>query len=153
MGYLLAAILALTESAIGLGVVLPGEVAITGIAIGLQGPAQLIGLVLAVAAGAVLGDHIGYLVGRRGGTRLGSSRLVRRLGTDRWERATAMVRRHGSLAVLVSRVLPFVRTVTPAVAGASGLGYAAFAVASAAGSLGWATLWVTAGGLVSAGAS
>ncbi len=145
--YLVATLLAFAESA-GLGMFLPGEVAISGIASGLPGVPQAVVLVVFVTAGAVLGDHLGYVVGRRGGTRLGSSRLVRRLGVDKWDRATALVKRRGMLAVLVSRMLPVVRSVTPAVAGVSGLTYRRFALASVVGSACWATLWVGAGVLL-----
>lgn len=150
MTLLLAFLLALAESAIGLGAFLPGELAITGIAAGVEGPMQTTGLVLAVTAGAVLGDHVGFSIGRRGGAGLSASRLVQRVGVDRWQRATFLVQRRGMLAVLVSRMLPFVRTVMPAVAGVSGLAYAKFALASVLGSTAWATMWVTAGAAIAA---
>jgi membrane-associated protein len=141
---------AFAESALGLGVLLPGEIAISGVAVGVSGPVGLLSLVLAVALGASAGDHVGYALGRRFGPRFGESRLVRRVGVERWERASAMVRRWGALAVLVSRILPFVRTVLPAVAGAGGLTYRRFLPASLVGGLAWAGLWVGAGASVAA---
>lgn len=141
---------AFAESALGLGILLPGEVAISGVAAGVSGPLGMVSLVLAVALGASAGDHVGYAMGRRFGPRFGESRLVRRVGIDRWDRATAMVQRWGALAVLVSRILPFVRTVLPAVAGAGGLRYRRFLAASVVGGLAWASLWVGAGASVAA---
>jgi membrane protein DedA with SNARE-associated domain len=50
----------------------------------------------------------------------------------------------------VSRVLPFVRTVLPAVAGTAGLTYRRFLPASLPGGVVWASLWVGAGASVAA---
>lgn len=49
---------------------------------------------------------------------------------------------HGAAAVFTSRLVPVVRTIMPAAAGAAGLGYRRFATASVAGSSVWSALWV-----------
>lgn len=136
---------ALAESGIGLGAVLPGEVAISGLAALDRGPVAAVALVVAVASGAVVGDHLGYGLGRFAGVRVRGSRMVARLGVDRWDRASSFIRRRGFWAVLVSRVLPVVRTVTPVVAGAGRLRYPIFLLASVLGAILWATLWVGVG--------
>lgn len=57
------------------------------------------GLALPVAVlAAVLGDQLAYLEGRR----LRRSRLARRVGPDRWDRAEAAVARYGVPALVVS---------------------------------------------------
>jgi membrane protein DedA with SNARE-associated domain len=145
---LLAGLLAFAESAVGLGLLLPGETAI--VALATTGSTATAPLVLAVAFGATAGDHVGYLVGRRWGTRLADTRLIHRVGVQRWERATDLLRRHGVAALLASRLLPVVRTVMPAVAGAAGLSYPRFATASVVGALAWASLWVGAGSTINA---
>lgn len=147
---LLGLLFALAESGLGLGAIVPGEVAISGLAASVDGPLPVIGLGLAVMLGAVAGDHIGFLVGRFGGARLRESRLVRRLGVDRWDKAADLMQRHGFWAVLGSRVLPVVRTVMPVVAGAAGLRYRSFVAASVVGGIGWSAVWVGAGAGVGA---
>lgn len=142
---LLGFLFALAESGLGLGAIVPGEVAISSLAASVHGPVPILALGLAVALGAVAGDHIGYLVGHFGGSRLRESRLVRRLGVDRWDKAADLMQRHGFWAVLGSRVLPFVRTVMPVVAGAAGLRYRNFLAASVIGGIGWSAVWVGAG--------
>jgi len=149
MTFVLGFFLALAESSLGLGMVLPGEVAITGLAASSGNPLSWVALTIAVALGATAGDHVGFLLGRRSGTSLRSSRAVARLGVHRWDRASALVDKHGFAAVLVSRLLPFIRTVTPAVAGAAGLRYRRFLVASQLGAMAWASLWVGAGAAMS----
>ena len=142
---LLGFVLALAESGLGLGAVLPGEVAISSLATNVDGVVPLLFLGIAVALGASAGDHLGYVIGRVSGPRLRGSRLIARLGLDRWDRASELMQAHGFWAILVSRLLPFVRTVMPAVAGAAHLRYPRFALASVLGAAVWSTVWVGAG--------
>ncbi|KQY58366.1 hypothetical protein ASD11_01485 [Aeromicrobium sp. Root495] len=143
---------ALAESGLGLGAFFPGEVAISGLAAGAHDHLALIALGVAVALGATAGDHLGYVVGRLGGTRLRESRLIARLGVARWDKAAELMQRRGFWAVLASRLLPLVRTVMPVVAGAAHLRYPAFAAASVLGALAWSGVWVGAGaGLAASG--
>ena len=144
---LVGALLAFAEAMLGVGVVLPGEVMVTGIATATEGDVR-IALFLAVTLGATTGDHVNYWLGRGLGDRLRDSRLVARIGVEQWEKAVAMVRRHGAWAVLVSRLLPVVRTLMAAVAGVSHVRYRSFVAASLAGSALWAALWVGAGEVV-----
>jgi membrane-associated protein len=149
---LLGFVLALAESGLGLGAILPGEVAISSLAANVDGVLPLLFLGIAVALGASAGDHLGYVIGRVGGPRLRGSRLIARLGLDRWDRASELMQAHGFWAILVSRLLPFVRTVMPAVAGAAHLRYPRFALASLLGAAVWSTVWVGAGaGLAASG--
>ncbi|MGH3360452.1 MAG: DedA family protein [Nocardioidaceae bacterium] len=133
---------AFVESGLGLGVLVPGETAVVAIAAAVDGPVATLVVFCAVACGACAGDHVGYMVGRTQGLRVRRSRAVARLGAERWDRATVMLRRHGALAVFATRLLPVVRTLTPAAAGCSGVGYAKFAAASLSGSMLWSALYV-----------
>ena len=152
MTSLLGFALALAESGLGLGAVLPGEVAISSLATKVDGLLPLLVLGIAVALGASAGDHLGYVIGRVSGPRLWGSRLIARLGRDRWDKASELMQAHGFWAILVSRLLPFVRTVMPAVAGAAHLRYPRFALASVLGAAVWSTVWVGAGaGLAASG--
>jgi membrane-associated protein len=149
---LLGFLFALAESGLGLGAVLPGEVAISSLATNVDGLFPLLALGIAVAIGASAGDHLGYVIGRVSGPRLRGSRLIARLGLERWDKASELMQAHGFWAILVSRLLPFVRTVMPAVAGAAHLRYPRFALASVLGATAWSTVWVGAGaGLAASG--
>ncbi|AWB93683.1 DedA family protein [Aeromicrobium chenweiae] len=147
---LLGFVLAFAESGLGLGAVIPGEVAITSLASRLDGPLALGMLGAAVALGATAADHLGLIIGRAGGPRLRESRLIARIGVDRWDRAGELVQRHGFWAVLASRLLPLVRTVMPVVAGAAHLRYRLFLLASVLGAVAWSSLWVGAGAGIAA---
>lgn len=141
---------AFMESGLGLGAVIPGEVAITGLATRLDGLVPLIVLGVFVALGATSADHLGLFIGRSGGSRMRESRLIRRVGIDRWDRAADLIQRHGFWAVLVSRLLPVVRTVMPVVAGAAAIRYRSFIAASVIGAIAWSTVWVGAGAGIAA---
>ncbi|CAN5466271.1 hypothetical protein BH09ACT12_BH09ACT12_33350 [soil metagenome] len=143
----LAGALSFAEAALGLGAIFPGEVAIVALAASLDGRGTLLAMTV-VAVGASLGDHVGYFLGRRYGARLAQSRLIEKVGVNRWNSGASLMKRYGVPALLVSRLLPFVRTVMPAVAGAARLPYVRFLAASALGSAAWAALWVGAGGVL-----
>lgn len=145
--------LAFAESGLGLGMILPGETAVVVLAATLHSTPEMILLGVAVAVGASLGDHVGYVLGRRYGDALRETKAVRRLGRQHYDRATDLLRRRGGLAVFMTRLIPVVRTLTPAAAGASGLDYRRFAPASLAGSALWSTVYVGGGSLVAGAAA
>lgn len=144
-GYLMA----FAESGLGIGIFLPGETVVVVLAAAMPNGAATAGLLVAVAAGATSGDHLGYWIGRRSGGRLRGSKVVRRLGVQHFDRATDVLRRRGPVAIVGTRLLPVVRTIVPAAAGASGLAYRRFLPASLAGSLLWAALYVGGGTVLS----
>ncbi|SFN90601.1 membrane protein DedA, SNARE-associated domain [Pseudonocardia ammonioxydans] len=145
---LVAGVVSLGECTLAVGLVLPGETVLLAAAMAVPDvPAAA--LVTGVVAGAALGgDAIGYTIGRRLGPRLRETRLIRRMGRDRWDDAARTLRRHGPWAVLGARFLPVVRTMTPAAAGASGLPLHRFLPAAGLGATVWAALHVTAGYLL-----
>lgn len=144
---LLALAAAFAESGLGLGAVVPGETFVVVLAATAGGGWAAVALGVAVTFGACLGDHVGYVLGRRHGDRLRRTRVVERVGVQHLDRAMATMRRHGAAAVVLTRLVPVVRTLTPAAAGASGLAYPRFLAASLSGSALWATVYVGGGSL------
>ena len=140
--------LAFAESGLGRGMVVPGETAIVVLAATMGSGPEMVMLGVAVMVGATLGDHVGYLLGRRYGESLRETAVVRRLGVSHYDRASTLLRRRGGLAVFLTRLVPIIRTLTPAAAGASGLEYRRFAPASLAGSATWAAAYVGGGSIV-----
>jgi membrane protein DedA with SNARE-associated domain len=143
IGYPLLFALVAAESA---GALVPGETALI-VAAALAGQGRLtLPLVIAVAAGAaILGDNVGYSIGRRGLRRLlgrpgrwaaGRRRLV--------ERGQVFFARRGPAAVFFARWLPGLRVVTAWVAGAELMPWPRFLLWNGLGGICWAT---TIGGL------
>jgi membrane-associated protein len=72
---------------------------------------------------AVLGDSVGYEVGRTLGPRLRASRLGAHIGPQRWATAENFLERHGGKAVLLGRFTAVLRALTPGVAGMTRMPY------------------------------
>lgn len=125
------------EAAVFVGFVLPGETAILlGGFLASTGRLSVIVLGVVVVLAAIVGDSVGYEVGRRFGPRLMQIRLLRR-HTHRIEGARAFLDGRGASAVFVGRFTAFLRAVTPGLAGLSGMRYRRFLVYNAAGGIVW----------------
>ena len=61
----LGALFSFTESGLGLGVFVPGETIVLLLAATFDSPWPAVAFFVAVAVGGSLGDHVGYLLGRR----------------------------------------------------------------------------------------
>jgi len=122
--YLIAGFLTFAEAALMVGVVFPGETAllVAGFAVH-QGYIGLWPMLGVAVAAAVLGDSVGYEVGRTLGPRLLRSRLGRRIGPHRWETAESFLHRHGGKAVLLGRFTAVLRALTPGIAGMTAMPY------------------------------
>ncbi|MFE1167831.1 VTT domain-containing protein [Nocardiopsis sp. NPDC058789] len=138
--YSVALLLPFLESAVFVGLVVPGETGllVAGAVAGL-GHADPFAVAACGIVGAVAGDSVGFLVGRRLGPRLTTGRMGRLIGSARWERAEGFVGRYGGHAVFLGRWVGFARALVPALAGAGGLGYRRFLVWNALGGAVWAT--------------
>jgi membrane protein DedA with SNARE-associated domain len=146
-GYVIIFLGATLESAAFVGFVVPGEslVLVAGF-LAAVGVLDVAPVLVVVALGAVIGDSIGYELGRR----LGRSWLERfgpRLGLH--EERIADVDRffadHGGKAVLLGRFVGFLRALAPFVAGASRMPYPRFLFYNATGGVLWAVSFVLLG--------
>lgn len=140
------------EASLFVGLVVPGEIAV--IAAGVLAHAGVLPLwavMVCAAAGAVVGDQIGFHVGRRYGPAL-LERMPRWMRhRDQHERVLTLVRRRGALAVVIGRWTASLRALVPGVAGMSGLSARTFTLANAAGGVVWAVAVSLAGYLAGAG--
>ena len=134
------------EASAFVGVVLPGEIAVLlGGVLAFEHRVSLPAVLVAGISGAILGDTVGYLVGRRWGrTMLEGSvgRLVRREHLDRAERYLA---ERGGPAVFLGRFTAALRALIPGLAGMARLRYRTFAIYNAAGGAVWAAGFVLLG--------
>lgn len=145
-GYVLIFLLGLAEGAALVGLFLPGETTmILGGVLVSQGRATLGGMLLAGCLGSALGDSIGYWIGHRFGNALRASRLGRKVGRDRWDRALRFLRDRGPSAVFFGRFLGFLRTLVPPLAGSSDLPYRRFVLFNAPAAALWAAIFILLG--------
>jgi membrane protein DedA with SNARE-associated domain len=137
-GYPLLFLLVMAESS---GVPIPGETAlITGAVLASRGKLSIELVIVLAAAGAIVGDNIGYVIGRKGGRwllerpgRFHRQRLeVLRTGEPFFER-------HGPKAVYFGRFLLGLRVWASWLAGATRMHWRSFFVWNALGGISWAT--------------
>ncbi len=145
--YAVVAALVFLESAVVLGVVLPGETAalVGGVAVTL-GHTSLVATAGVVVAAALLGDTTAFLLGRSAGTRLLGLPVLRRV-RGRVERAADSLARRGGASLVAARFTPVARTVAPMLAGSGGMPYRTFLRWNALGVGAWGVTCVALGAL------
>lgn len=127
-----------------LGLPMPGETMIIVFA-AMAGAGQFSVVTVGVTAfaGAVLGDNVGYLIGRRAG-RPWIVRHGSRFGIAeaRMQKVEAIIARRGTLVVAVARFFPLLRQLNGLAAGVAGMHWVRFLVANVVGAGLWVTVWV-----------
>ena len=138
MGYPgIAAIIGL-ESA---GIPLPGETTLLAASyLAATGHLSLPLVIGSAALGAVVGDSLGYAIGRKGGRRF-LERRGKWLGVtpEKLAKAEVYFTRHGAKTVFFGRFVAFLRILAGPLAGASKMPYRRFLAANVAGAATWAT--------------
>jgi membrane-associated protein len=139
-GYWVLGVVVLLENA---GIPVPGETAVLAAGY-LSSPGggqhlhlwEIIGVTLVAA---VIGDNLGFLLGRRvARPRLAAGRRFLFLTPARMAVAERYFHRYGSLTVFFARFITGLRIVAGPAAGAAGMRWGRFLVANAAGALIWA---------------
>ncbi|MFO1208461.1 MAG: DedA family protein [Amaricoccus sp.] len=128
-----------------LGAPLPGESAIiVAASAAARGELPIGAVVIAAFLAAILGDNVGYLIGRHFG-RSAVTRVGGRFGvTDAaMARAEAIVRRYGPAIVVVARFVVVLRQLNGLVAGTTGMPWPRFLAANVVGAALWVGLWAT----------
>ncbi|MFW5418154.1 VTT domain-containing protein [Nocardiopsis sp. CNT-189] len=152
--YAVLAAVVFAETAFLPGIVLPSAVVMVGSGVLSAGGTVSLPVLLATAfCAAAAGDALAVRSGRVLGPRLRASRAGRRIPARHWDRVAALFRRHGPRAVLIGRFVPFLRTLAPRLAGASGAGYREVAPHAAAGAAGWSLFEIGAGRLLGSAGS
>ncbi len=127
-----------------LGVPVPGETTLTLAAIyaGDTHKLNIVGIVAAAAAGAIIGDNVGYGIGRVGGYR-----LLRRYGhyvrvdERRIKIGRYLFDRHGGKVVFLGRFVSILRTYAAFLAGTMRMHWLAFLAFNAGGGVVWAAVY------------
>jgi membrane protein DedA with SNARE-associated domain len=140
IGLPLLFVLVMAES---MGVPLPGETALFAAAIvASQGKLDIVAVIVVAAVAAIVGDNIGYLIGRRYGRRLlttpGPFFAQRQLGLQIGE---PFFERHGPKAVFFGRFFAGLRITAAWMAGITRMHWAAFFAWNALGGIVWATAY------------
>ena len=143
--YVLVGMLVFAEDALFIGFVVPGETAaVLGGVDASRGHVELWLMILIVVVAAIVGDTVGYEIGRQVGPRILRVRILDR-HRRRLDDAQDFLARRGGSAVFLGRFVAFFRAVMPALAGTARMPYRKFLPYNAAGGLLWGTGFVLLG--------
>jgi membrane-associated protein len=144
LGILLIALIVFCETGLVVMPFLPGDSLLfaTGSFIGLAQLSPIVPIIV-IALAAIIGDNTNYLIGR---SRLGQSIIKKNwVKPHHLAKAQEFYRQHGSKAIILSRFIPIVRTLTPFTAGMAQMNQRHFTFYNMVGG----TIWV--GGFISLG--
>ncbi|MFC3963417.1 DedA family protein [Nocardia jiangsuensis] len=130
------------ECAVLLGLFLPGDSMLVTAGIVMASHASGEAHVWALSGGAMVaaiaGNQVGYVIGQRTGHHMVARKNGRYINAKNLQRVGDLLHKHGFLAVLVARWIPWVRTLCPMVAGAAGMDHRKYTIASTIGAIIWA---------------
>lgn len=142
---LIVGLVVFAEDALFVGFVIPGETAaiLGGVAAKL-GHVSFAAVLATVMVAAVVGDSVGYEVGRHLGPRILSWPILAKR-SEGLARAQDFLARRGGAAVFLGRWTAFFRAVMPALAGTARMPYRRFLAWNAAGGVLWSAVVVSVG--------
>jgi membrane protein DedA with SNARE-associated domain len=139
-GYPVVFVFVMIES---LGIPFPGEtMLLLGAFFAASGHLSIYGVIAAAAAGAIIGDNLGYWIGHKGGRpllqRYGKYVFVKE---ERLNKAERFFERHGDKTVFLGRFISLLRTWAAFLAGVNRMCWRTFLFYNAAGGILWSILY------------
>jgi membrane-associated protein len=142
---LFVGLLVFAEDALFVGFAIPGETAaVLGGVVASRGSLPLVWIMLVVVVAAIVGDTVGYEIGKHLGPKVLNLRIMKRR-MAKLDKAQDLLRRRGGAAVFLGRFVAFFRAVMPALSGLSRMHYLRFLAFNAAGGLVWGAGFVLLG--------
>ena len=134
------------ETGLLVGFFLPGDSLLfsVGVASGASGVNVYILAGLLMCA-AIIGDNLGYFLGRQAGPKIFSRPKSRFFRPDHLQRTKAFYARYGARAVVYARFIPIIRTCTPFISGVAQMPYPRFLAFSLFGGIAWIALMTALG--------
>ena len=139
-GYVGLTLIIFAETGLLVGFFLPGDSLLVTAGLLAADPAfglnvWLLGLILTIAA--VVGDTVGYHVGKATGPRIFTRENSLFFHKDHLLKAQAFYEKHGGKTIIIARFMPIVRTFAPVVAGVARMRYASFLAYNVVGGVLW----------------
>lgn len=135
------------ESAFLFGLFVPGGdtlLLVSGV-LAAEGILPLWSVLLVIFLAAVIGDNVGYTIGRQTGPRIFNRKEGIFFRKEYAERAADFYHRHGGTTIVIARFIAYVRTVAPLLAGIGKMPRGKFAFYNLFGALFWTFSLVLAG--------
>jgi membrane-associated protein len=126
------------ETGLMVGFFLPGDsLLVTAGVFAAAGRLDLTLLNVLVIAAAIVGDTVGYWIGRKAGPALFNRPKSRFFNPAHLRRAHDFYEKHGGQTIVLARFMPIVRTFAPVVAGMGRMDYRRFVAFNVFGGAGW----------------
>lgn len=132
-------VIVFAESGLPFGFFLPGDTLLFASGIfALQGFFPVTVVIFLVAVASILGGNVGYWTGKKMGRKLFEKDFSFFFNKKRIIDAENFYKRHGSITILISRFIPFVRTFSPIIAGVGAMNRTSFNFYNILGGILWA---------------
>ena len=137
-GYGVLFAIVFAETGLLVGFFLPGDsLLITAGLLAANGTLNIWWLNGLLIVAAVVGDSVGYAIGRRLGPRLFTRQKSLLFNPAHVERTRRFYEKYGAKTIVIARFVPIVRTFAPVLAGVGGMEYRRFIFYNVAGGVGW----------------
>ncbi|MEY4993074.1 MAG: hypothetical protein RIS82_196 [Actinomycetota bacterium] len=146
----LAGLAIMLETSLFVGLIMPGDTVVLVASTGVVDLGDFFFLLGAVLVGSLIGESLGFFIGRWFGERIRASRLGQKIGEKNWQMADVFVDTRGGLAVAISRFLPVLHSLVPVVSGMTRMRYRVFIRWTLAACAVWASAYVGVGYLARA---
>jgi membrane-associated protein len=141
--YAYAALFAIVFAETGLlvGFFLPGDslLFVVGVVAG-AGKLDLPAVMVLLSVAAIVGDGVGYYLGRQAGPAIFDRPDSRWFKHEHLIRTQRFYEKHGGKTIIYARFIPIIRTFAPFVAGVAKMNYARFLSFNIFGGIGWVVL-------------
>jgi membrane-associated protein len=138
-GYVGLTAIIFAETGLLIGFFLPGDslLVTAGLLAATTGVFNVWLLGLLLTAASVVGNTVGYAIGKAAGTRLFTREDSLLFNKKHLYRAHEFYERHGGKTIIIARFMPIVRTFVPVVAGMGQMGYRRYTLYNVVGGIGW----------------
>lgn len=137
-GYFGMTLIIFAETGLLIGFFLPGDsLLVTAGLLGSQGYINAFALGLLLTVAAIVGDTVGYSIGKASGPRLFTREDSLLFNKKHLIRAHEFYGRHGGKTIIIARFMPIIRTFAPVVAGMGAMTYRRFLAYNAIGGVLW----------------
>ncbi len=126
------------ETGLLVGFLLPGDslLFIVGMVAGL-GKLNIVLINILLISAAVIGDAVGYQLGKRAGPPIFNRPDSRWFKQEHLRKTQAYYEKHGGKTIIYARFVPIIRTFAPFVAGVAQMSYSRFLSFNIFGGIGW----------------
>lgn len=102
-------------------------------------------LITVLIIAALLGNTVNYFIGRAVGPAIFERERIRFIKKEHLQKAHDYYEKHGSMAVVMSRFVPFIRTFVPFIAGIAKMSTRPYLIYTAIGAFAWVIPFTVAG--------